>query len=177
MGIIYIVRHGKTDWNNKGILQGHSNIELNNEGIKEVSELVKQIDVNKIDVCFSSPLKRAVETAKIIMKDNPIILDDLLIERCYGDLEGKTIDYEMIQKHWNYDLNYSEDNIENIQKILRRASMFLEKIKKEYKDKTILVVSHGSLIKALHFNLIGYDKNTDFLSFNPQNSTIYKYEI
>lgn len=58
-----------------------------------------------------------------------------------------------------------------------RAKSFLDKVKQKYDGKNILVVSHGSFIKALHFNLVGYNEDTDFLSFNPSNAIIYEYDM
>ncbi len=174
---IYIVRHGKTDWNEKGLLQGKTDIVLNKKGILEIEELSKKINLNEIDICICSPLKRTRQTAEILVKDKvKIIYDDLLIERGFGDYEGKKIDWDQILFLWNYKLNASSHRIESIQECLQRANLFLDKIKKNFPEKTILIVSHGSFIKALHFNLIGYDENTDFLSFNPKNTTLYEYD-
>ena len=53
----------------------------------------------------------------------------------------------------------------------------MDKVRQKYDDKNILVVSHGSFIKALHFNLVGYNEDTDFLSFNPNNVIIYEYDM
>lgn len=74
-------------------------------------------------------------------------------------------------------LNDTEGNIESIRDCLNRAKKFLDDIKVSYPNKTILIVSHGSFIKALHYNIVGYDENTDFLSFRPENATLYCYEI
>jgi len=177
MNKLYIVRHGKTDWNVKGLLQGSADIAINEEGIIQAKELSKIINIDEIDICICSPLKRAKETAEILLKDKKeIIYDDLLLERGFGDLEGKKINFDLIALQWNYKLNDSTNNIESIQDCLRRAQVFLEEIKEKYPNKSILIVSHGSFIKALHFNIIGYDKNTDFLSFSPQNTTLYEYD-
>lgn len=174
---LYIVRHGKTDWNVEGLLQGSADIEINEEGIKQAKELAKNIDLDKIDICLCSPLKRTRKTAEILVGNKKeIIYDDLLVERGFGDYEGKKIDFDLIVPQWDYKLNDSSNNIESIQDCLARANKFLTKIKKEYQNKSILIVSHGSFIKALHFNLIGYDENTDFLSFNPKNTTLYTYD-
>ncbi len=174
---LYIVRHGKTDWNVQGLLQGSADIELNETGISEAKELKKKIDLDKIDLCICSPLKRAKQTAEILVGDQvEIIYDDLLFERGFGDYEGKKIIFDLIAPQWDYKLNDSSHNIESIQDCLARAKKFLDKIKKEYPNKNILIVSHGSFIKTLHFNLVGYDENTDFLSFNPKNTTLYEYD-
>lgn len=178
MSKLYIVRHGKTSWNEKGLLQGSTDIELNPDGIKEAKELALKLDLSKIDICISSPLKRARQTAKILVGNKlKIIYDDLLKERGFGNYEGKKINYDLIGKQWDYLLNDSSNGIESIKDCLDRAKIFLDKIKKEYPNKNILIVSHGGFIKALHFNLIGYGENTDFLTFNPKNATLYEYDF
>lgn len=171
---LYIVRHGETSWNVKKLLQGKTGISLNENGIKQVKKLARKLPKNKIDICICSPLKRTLETANILYSN--IIKDDLLIERDYGDFEGKSIDYDFISLLWDYKVNYHDHNVESIKECLERADKFLKKIKK-YKGKNILIVSHVSFIKALHYNLIGYNENTDFLSFNSSNSELYEYEI
>ena len=128
---LYIVRHGKTDWNVQGLLQGSADIELNETGISEAKELKKKIDLDKIDLCICSPLKRAKQTAEILVGDQvEIIYDDLLFERGFGDYEGKKIIFDLIAPQWDYKLNDSSHNIESIQDCLARAKKFLDKIKK-----------------------------------------------
>ena len=178
MNKLYIVRHGKTDWNIKGLLQGLTDISLNMKGIKETNTLKEKIDLNDIDICISSPLKRAKMTAQILVDNKKeIIYDDMLKERAFGNFEGKSIDFDLVCKLWDYKLNYSENNVESIKDCLDRAKKFLDKIKKEHPNETILIVSHGSFIKALHYNLVGYDEDTSFLTFNPSNATIYSYDF
>lgn len=174
---IFLIRHGKTDWNDKNIIQGLTNIDINEEGIKQAKVIARKIDIDEIDICISSPLKRAISTAEIIAKNKNIIYDDLLKERCFGDYEGQKISNELVYKHWNYKLNDNSNNVESIRNLLKRANKFLNKIKKKYPNKKILIVSHACVIKALHYNIVGYDKNTDFLSFYPENTKIYEYEL
>ena len=64
--MIYIVRHGQTDWNVEGRNQGRTDIELNETGIKQAEEIAKKLEGKKFDMVFSSPLKRAYKTAQII---------------------------------------------------------------------------------------------------------------
>ena len=79
--------------------------------------------------------------------------------------------------YWDYELNSNEHKVESIKGLFERAKKFLDKIKNKYGDKTILVVSHGALIRALHYVIVGYDSNTDFLKFNVKNAEVYKYEV
>ena len=101
---IYIIRHGETDWNNKGLSQGsRNNIKLNDNGKEQAKKTGKylnkfrQID-SKFDVILSSPLDRAKQTSKIIAKEigydkNDILYIDELIENDLGLLSiGKTKD-------------------------------------------------------------------------------------
>lgn len=177
MNKLYIVRHGKTNWNVKGLLQGSTNIDINEDGINEAKELAKNINLNKIDICICSPLSRAKQTADILINGKKeIIYDDLLVERGFGDYEGKKINFDLIVSQWDYKLNDSTHNIESLQDCLARARKFLDSLKEKYPNKSILIVSHGGFMKALHFNLVGYDENTDFLSFNPKNTTLYEYD-
>ena len=175
---LFIVRHGKTDWNLLGIVQGSTDISLNEEGIIEARNLSEKIDISKIDLCISSPLKRAMEISKIITKNKiEIIYDDLIKERYIGDYEGCSINFDVISRLWDYKLNDSSNNIESIKECLNRASSFINKIKGNYKDKAILIVSHGGFIKCINYVLKGYNESTDFLSFNPKNTTLYEYDI
>ena len=68
-------------------------------------------------------------------------------------------------------------SLREVSDLLNRTKLFLDKIKKTYSDKTILIVSHSATIRALHFNIVGYDENTNFLSFVPKNAEVYKYEL
>ncbi len=87
--VIYLIRHGETDWNTKRLLQGATDIPLNQNGI-EVAQLTAEglCDV-VFDVIFTSPLKRARQTAEIIRGERriPIIPDERLREIAFGPFE------------------------------------------------------------------------------------------
>ena len=87
---VFITRHGQTEWNSLGRLQGRKDIELNEVGKEQALITGEKIKDEKIDIIITSPLKRARETAEIINKqlNVEIIEDDRLIERDYGELEG-----------------------------------------------------------------------------------------
>ena len=104
----YVVRHGQTDWNAKGRIQGKTDIELNEIGIEQARQLKALIKDYNIDLIISSPLKRARKTAEIInetVKCN-IIFEDSLKERGYGIFEG------MIRKEINDELKKINEQIE-----------------------------------------------------------------
>ena len=176
--VIYMVRHGQTDYNKRRITQGKSNILLNEYGIKEACEAKGKLKDVNFDICISSPLKRTLQTAEIIINNKcKIITDDLLTERNMGDFEGKP--YELYQKYdfWNLKINLNYNGVEPVKNVFLRSKEFLDKIKNKYKNKTILIVSHHAVLRALHYNIVGYNDDTNLLSFHPLNGKIYKYAI
>ena len=91
---IYFFRHGETVLNAQGILQGHTAFpELNEKGIEQAKTIVQKLKDVPLQVIYSSPLKRARQTADIVNTqfNVPIIEDARLKEMCLGDLEGMTV--------------------------------------------------------------------------------------
>ena len=88
--MIYIIRHGQTENNKAKLLQGRSDIPLNKDGIRQAEAAAKWFcdQQIRIDSVYSSPLIRAVETAKIIAPEAPLFIEDRLIEMDYGPYEG-----------------------------------------------------------------------------------------
>ena len=175
---LYLVRHGKTSLNKEGRIQGRTDIELIDEGRKTAQELNKEFENIKLDICFASPLKRTKETAAIIIGDKeiPVIYDDLLLERSFGELEGTLIDNDKLNRLWNFDIHDNIYNEETIRDLFNRAKKVLDLLKSSGYEN-ILVVTHGALMKAIHFNIVGYDEKTDLFSWFPENAKVYKYTI
>lgn len=177
MNKLLLVRHGKTNWNQLELIQGSTDIPLNDEGVEGAKQLAEKIKNYKIDVCICSPLTRAKQTAKIIYGKDDIIYDDQIVERSYGKYEGTKITTEVLEKHWDFNHDGYYPEIESMHALFERAKQFLEKIKQAYDGKTILIVTHGAFMKALHFNLVGYDDSTNFLSFFPDNTSVHEYKL
>ena len=113
--ILYLVRHGETVTNKSGLIQGQRDVELSDKGIedaKELKDLIKSLD---IDVVISSPLKRAIDTAKIITDNKyPINIDDRIIERDWGLIEGIKFTEVDSYKNWHFSENTGNDQIEKV---------------------------------------------------------------
>lgn len=174
---LYLIRHGKTDYNEQGLLQGKSDIPLNENGIKDAEKLHDYFQDKKVDLCFSSPLIRALDTAKIIFPNLDIITSNLIIERTLGQFEGKSHAEYHFYDFWNYKANNNTSGVEPVQDLLKRSTLFLHELKEKYMDKTIAIVSHGAFLKALHYSIIGYNTETNFDSFSINNCEVKKYEI
>ena len=103
--MLYIMRHGRTDWNERNKLQGRTDIPLNAAGRKMAEEAAAVYKNVPLDVCYCSPLARARQTAEIFLKNRniPIITDDRLVEMSFGIYEGteqsaRALDYLKNQK-------------------------------------------------------------------------------
>ena len=174
---LYLVRHGETSWNIGRKVQGQMDIPLNGTGVRQ-AEKVREVLKNEIfDVCYCSPLMRARRTAEIATDGRvEIVIDDNLKERGFGELEGTD------SANWEIDgfsrvLNTNEFGIEPVRDVLARAKKFLERVKVENSDEAkILVVGHGTLLKMLHYSIVGYDDETDFREFYMENGEIVEYE-
>lgn len=167
---ITLVRHGETDYNKKKILQGYSNIPLNDNGRKTCYELKEKLKNKHFDICFSSPLMRTMETAMILVGDRVLIeRDDRLIERFLGDLEGKAFKLYNPKKYWNYNLNSSDSGVEDVQSIFKRCNSFLKDLEEKYSDKSVLIVAHSAIIKALYHIIKNTDLNSDLSSLKIDN--------
>lgn len=182
---LYVIRHGQTDWNVAGKCQGMTDIELNSTGIKQAEQTRNEITNYKIDLIICSPLKRARKTAEIIneVTNCKIIFDERIIERCVGEIEGTTKeewnsiigdDVDIIN---NYNLNYDKQDIEPIQTVCKRVGDLLDEIKEKYKDKNVLLVTHGGTCRAInaYFNGIGEDGHVE--SAKIKNCEIREYEF
>ena len=173
---VYMVRHGKTPWNVLHKLQGRKDLSLNEDGIKEAMLAKDKLENIEFDYILVSPLKRAKETCENIT-DKPYKIDDRLIERAFGDLEGTSVTMDSIKKHWDYNLNSNEGGMETLKDLLKRLEGFVNDLKKYDNDSKILIVSHACTIKAIRYNLVGYDENTDFLDFYLKNGEVVKCNL
>ncbi len=157
----YIIRHGETDWNSQGLLQGHSDIPLNSKGINQAKEMAVELKKIKFAVAFSSDLLRAKKTAEIIALEKKIILKTTkaLRERHFGLFEGKKWQedkqYQSLLKKY---LNLSRkerlktpiaEGVETDEEIINRVIPFLRELAVAYQGKKILIVTHGSLMRVL----------------------------
>ena len=175
---LYVVRHGQTIWNLEKRVQGITDIPLTEEGIKNAEELKDLVETLNIDVVISSPLKRARDTAKILIDSElPINTDDRIKERDWGMNEGALIDEVDRWDCWDVILNTKVQNIECIQDFMYRVSSFIEEIKEKYKDKNVLVVTHSAVIRVIHYMLGNIPEDGNLSRINIPNLRIIEYKI
>lgn len=146
------VRHGHTKYNEIHLLQGRIDIPLSELGIEDAKETKEALKDYKIDEIYTSPLKRAHQTAEIINEDRnlPLYVADELIEMNYGDLEGTTLlNPELPKLRARFFTRFP--NGENYFEVANRIYPFLKSIEEKYKeeDKTILLVSHMGVYRVI----------------------------
>ena len=156
---IYLLRHGQTDWNLEGRIQGHTDIPLNPHGRMQIAQTIAGLTgiCPNMDLILCSPLSRARESARIAAEKlnypkDRIIEESLLIERCFGEAEGLTA-AEREEKYPNYhysDISYHFPGMETFEDLINRARNVFKTIVDTYKDKeNILAVSHGAILAAI----------------------------
>ena len=178
---ILLIRHGQSEWNKLNLFTGFKNIELSEQGIEEANKAgqnFKNLNI-KFDIVFTSELKRAQETAKIILKnldqwdhlygEGKIITDIKLNERDYGDLTGlnkkETADKfgeEQVHK-WRRGYSDQPPNGESLEDVVRRVKIYFEEsinpAIQSADNNNILIAAHGNSLRALLIVMNIYDSS------------------
>ena len=173
---IYLVRHGQTDSNSKGIYNFISE-DLNENGIKQAEELRDKIKDIKFDIIYCSPLLRAVHTKDIINVNNiKTIYEPRLEERDPGALAGMPWDTVDREKYWNYYEKEVYKDEESIEHLCKRVEEFLNELKeKDYKK--VLIVAHSGVSKAFYKYFNGLPENGALLKLGLKNGDVREYKL
>ncbi len=159
MNTYYIVRHGKTVWNTEKRTQGQKNSELTKQGIDQAKRLFENFSHIHIDEVYSSDLKRAYETAKIIRPSAEIHLEKGFREINFGVWEGLTIEeiqrtYPELYSLWETSPEkVAFVNGERVIDAFERVNKTFWEIDSKYENKNILIVTHAMVVKLL---LLGF---------------------
>lgn len=174
---IFVVRHCTTEYNEKMIYCGTTDIPLSDVGRREAKRLAAISSSYDFDVAYSSPLIRATETARAIIGERgiPVIFDERLKERNFGDHEqtdvarsdGKVCRYSFAVKYPN-----GESNLQ----VAARVYGFLDEITDNHDGKNILIVSHGSVCRIIRTYFTDMT-DEQFYAYSHRNGTIEEYEI
>ena len=168
---ILLIRHGQSEWNKLNLFTGFKNIELSEQGIEEANKAgqnFKNLDI-KFNIVFTSELKRAQETAKIILQnldqwdflnnEGKIISNINLNERDYGDLTGlnkketaEKFGEEQVHK-WRRGYSDQPPNGESLEDVVRRVKKYFEEVIQpaiqSNENDNILIAAHGNSLRAL----------------------------
>ncbi len=165
--LVYFFRHGETEWNNLGKINGLSDIALSQSGREKTYIVKKEISKISFDKVYSSPLSRAVETAEILLDcdADKIIKCKEIIERDFGVLEGR--------KMSTFSIDELEEVSESHMKIYRRVMKFMKTVVKENdKDSVCMVVSHRAVLRHVH----SYITRDEYQTFDINNLEFFVAE-
>lgn len=158
---VYLVRHGQTDYNENGIIQGQLDTELNETGEQQALALSERLQEENIDAIYSSTLQRAKNTAELIAGPHSVEIRPLedLKDRSYGELEGEPKEKreEVIRKEGTPWHAWRPEDGEHLEAVRKRAVPALDAIRKHHGDETVVVVAHGNVNKSVLASLIGAD--------------------
>lgn len=181
---ILMVRHGETDYNKNHLVQGHTDIPLNEEGINQAKLASNKIKEYNISSAYSSPMTRAYDTCRYMLDGSnneslSIEQDNRIIEKHYGKFEGAS--YE----EWHKGQEAGDiSSVELDENVAKRVEQFLVEKYEQHKNETILVVCHGACTriflesKNLRPNK-NYIVNTSLteLEYDGEKFTLIKYNV
>lgn len=176
---IWYVRHGQTDWNVEGRIQGSTDIPLNQTGIEQAYQVKQLLDQESFDLVLASPLLRAYETAKIICLDKAVEIkgDERLKERNFGSYEGTLVKAMPVGDFWDLKQDLCPENGESIRMVFDRIYAFLDDLKKLYPSHKILLVAHGGIAIPLRCYMEGIPETKALRSLIIHNCEAVHYQV
>jgi len=178
---IYLVRHGSTEWNEKRIWQGVVDTELSTRGIEEVEKVAEFFKNKSIDAIFSSPMRRALQTANIIASkigydSDKIIIDNRLRECEIRLWNGKTNEeiaqlYAMQFQEWFTSLNSNIAGVESLESVQKRMHDLLRDVIVHFTNKNVIIVSHAIAMRMLISKILNLIP-PDHLNFTLDNASV-----
>jgi probable phosphoglycerate mutase len=151
---ILLARHGETDWNRQGRIQGHLDPPLNERGRKQARELAERLAAEPIDVLYASDLRRALETAEIVSARTglPVAVDRALREADMGSWSGLTV-AEIERRFpdaWHERISGGQGHDgETREAFHRRVLEALGRIAGEHPGERVLAIAHGGVIRTI----------------------------
>ena len=185
MGKIYITRHGETILNTRDAFQGASDAEetwLTDRGFRQAEALYERLKDVSFDVIYSSPLKRARDTAEVIRhgRDIPLLIEEGVNERFLGEWEGRTHgsvreEYGISMEEWKKGIDFYPEKAESPEALKERAEEAIRRLSQENIDKDILIVTHCIVLQPIFAYI--KKKPVDNTYFAPQASlTVCEYD-
>lgn len=175
---LIIARHAESQWNPIGRYQGLLDPELTERGMAQAEALAYEFQKENVSRIYSSPLKRTFQTAKIISDKLavPLHREDRVIEIDHGNWSGMLVDEVKEKYPREFEMWLKEphrvkfEGGESLEDVFRRVKDFLEYVRKEHEDETVIVVSHTVPIRCMYCALLDIDLSK-FWSFGCDNAS------
>jgi len=164
---LYLVRHGQTDWNLHHRFQGQTDIPLNQTGEEQADRIARRLSRTKIDIIYSSDLRRTLQTAECIASYHHIqfITDPRWRELSFGLWEGLTYaeirarEPQLLEKWQEDPENAAAPEGETLRQLAMRVASALEDLRSDHADHTVLLTVHGGTIQCLFCLALGIELN------------------
>lgn len=181
---IILIRHGETDWNAAGRLQGHSDTPLNALGRVQAQQVARRLANEPVRGLYASDLARSVETAAIIghAVGLTVVTSPRLRERQYGAWEGLTSAEIQARYPAQFDqwrarsVDFAPPDGETRTQLLARALAELQAISQRHPGELVIVVTHGGLCYVLLIHILG-NVNSDGREFTFGNASMHTLEV
>ena len=185
MGIIYIARHGETEWNAQQRIQGHTDVALSERGREQAQLLAARLADTPLDAAYASDLRRAADTARAVIGSRGIPLTPTPELREYnkGIFEGLT-PAECERQHPDLyaaslvnDLDFAPPGGETIRETGARMDAIVQQVRRRHQDAAVLIVGHGGSLRAALVSLLELppEANWKFVMHNCSLTVIHTY--
>lgn len=178
---LLITRHGKTKYNQTGIIQGKRHGSVDELGFKQISKLIERIKKENITRIISSDIPRCKTTTEEILKvfDVPVEYTELIREKDNGDFVGKhkdEVDWSSLGEDFD---NRRPPNGESLVMVRKRGRKFFKELLKKYRDtnEVILMVSHGAFLKVFLGDLLGMNLYNSIFKIFIEHCSLTEIEI
>ncbi len=181
---LLVVRHGQTDFNAQRRYQGAIDVALNAAGVRQAEALAQRLPTDEIDAIISSPLERALQTARIIAQtlSCDVQVMEHFRERSVGVYEGLTSE-EVKAKYpdlWGQRLtrqmNQTPPGGETILEVGCRVLEGLGQLKERYSGKTVLLVTHAFVARVI-YGIMNRVSDEQFYSYRLENGEVAEYHL
>ncbi len=176
---IHLVRHGETDWNRQFRVQGNTDISLSPEGLIQAQKLAEQLVDIKFDRAYTSMLSRAIQTAEeaLLGFDVPIHRHPGLNERKYGEYEGRVFS-DIEEEFGKGALNLRHPlGGETTQEFVERVNSTFDEILALHPEESLLIISHGGVIRELNQRLNMTDGKDDEIGYEIANCSVITHTL
>jgi broad specificity phosphatase PhoE len=162
---LLLARHGETDWNREGKYHGHTDIDLNSIGLEQAERLAQRLRSERVDAVYSSDLKRALHTAQHIAADmnTKVVSTKELREINLGYYEGKRFrgaedEGRPLESAWEAgNIDFPIPGGETLYQLQARVAVFVSTLKERHGDGTVILVSHGGVLRVMICHLVGLE--------------------
>lgn len=172
---LFLCRHGQTEYNHKGIVQGQMEPGINQKGREQAKELRDKLSGENISKVYSSSLNRAIETAEIVAQPHKLDVEttDKLKEVARAEFEGERFEalIEEINNSEIEDYLWRPEGGESLEEMKERAVRFLDCIKHKHEDERVIAISHGGTITSALLGILEHSAKNSY-RINQENCSI-----